>query len=138
MLLATFYESTIVGLFMIIEISVVVIAAALVLILIRLYSLSIRIEDSMRRFEDFLSRIENDIRPIIYDIRNVMNDVRSIVQTAREGTKRVDYVINRLVGPFQTLSILLKALRVGLNTFFEKGIGTRKGHTERNEDSTPH
>lgn len=122
------------GAIMIIEISIAVIAASFVLILIRLYTLSIRLEESIRRFEDFLSRLENDIRPILYDARNIVSDMRGILEIARHGTKKIDYFIEQVIGPFQTLGIIIKAIKAGLNTFFKRGIGTRKGHTERSEE----
>ncbi len=120
---------------MIIEISVAVIAASFVLILIRLYTLSIRIEESIRRFEDFLYRLENDIRPLLYDAKNVVSDMRGILEIAKHGTKKMDYFVENVIGPFQTLGIIIKAIKAGLNTFFKKGSGARKGHTERSEGS---
>lgn len=108
---------------MIVEISVAVIAACFVLNLIRLYTLSIRIEDTMRRFEEFLSRIETDIRPVLYDAKNIANDMRGILEVARHGTKKIDYVIETVLGPIQNLGILMKAIKVGINTFFKKERG---------------
>lgn len=108
---------------MIVEISVAVIAACLVLILIRLYTLSIRIEDTIRRFEEFLSRIETDIRPVLYDARNIANDMRGILEIAKHGTKKIDYVIENVLGPVQNLGILFKAIKIGINTFLRKERG---------------
>jgi len=108
---------------MLLEISVAVIAACFVLILIRLYTLSIRIEETIRRFEEFLSRIETDIRPILYDAKNIATDMRGILEIARHGTKKIDYVIDRVLGPFQNLGILIKAIRIGINTFLKRERG---------------
>ena len=105
---------------MIIEISVAVIAACFVMIVIRVYTLSIRIEDSIRRFEELLSRIENDLRPILYDAKDVVSDMKGIFEIAKRGTRRIDQVIENVLGPFQTLGILLKAMRVGINTFLKR------------------
>lgn len=108
---------------MIIEISAAVIAACFVLILIRLYTLSIRIEDAMRRLEEFLSRTESDIRPVLYDVKNVVSDMRSVLETARHGTKNIDYAVEKVVRPVQIFGILLKAIRIGINTFLKKERG---------------
>ncbi|HBI24093.1 MAG: hypothetical protein A2Y48_07355 [Nitrospirae bacterium RIFCSPLOW2_12_42_9] len=108
---------------MIVEISLAVIAACFVLIVIRLYSLSIRIEEAIRRFEELLSRLENDIRPILYDVKYIISDIKGITEIAKEGSKKIDHLIEAVMGPFQTLSIFLKAVRAGFNAFFRKERG---------------
>lgn len=105
---------------MIIEISVAIIALCFVLIVIRVYTFSVRVEDSIRRFEEFLTRIESELTPILYDTRHVMGEVRGIVEIARRRTRRVDYIVEGLIGPAKTLSILIKAIRAGIKTFIKK------------------
>jgi uncharacterized protein YoxC len=112
---------------MIIDIAVAVIAASFVLILIRVYTLSIRIEESIRRFEELLSRIETDIRPILYDTRDVVSNMKGIMEIAKRGTKRIDQVLEDLLGPIQTLGIFIKAIRRGINTFLKRKGGDDNG-----------
>lgn len=108
---------------MIIEVAVAVIAACFVLIVIRLYSLSIRIEETLRRFEELFARMENDIRPILYDAKYIMSDIKGITEIAKAGSKKIDHLIETAMGPFQTLGIILKAVRAGFNAFFRKERG---------------
>jgi len=96
------------------------------MITLRLYTLSIRIEETMRRGEEFLLRIETDIRPILYDMKEVINDLKGMAETAKQGTRRVNNAIEILLGPIETLGILMKAIRVGIETFLKRRGG--EGH----------
>ncbi len=112
---------------MIVEISVGVIAVCIVVMTIRLYTLSILVEETMRRWEEFLLRIETDIRPILYDARDVINDLKGIAETAKHGTRRVNDAIEILLGPIQTLGIIMKAIKAGTKTFFKRKGGDYHG-----------
>lgn len=105
---------------MIFEISVGVIAACFVVLTIRFYTLSMRAEETMRRWEEFLLRMETDIRPLLYEAKGVLEDLKGVVETAREGTRRVNDAIEILLGPIQTLGIILKAVTAGTKAFFKK------------------
>ena len=106
---------------MIVEISIAIIAACSVLLLIRLYMLSIRFENTLRRFEEFMARVETDIRPILYETKNIMSDIRSIAEVAKSGSKKIDCIIEQLAVPFQTFGMIIKAIRVGINTLLKRG-----------------
>lgn len=112
---------------MIIEISVAVIAACFVLIVLRVYTLSIRIEDSIRRFEELLSRLEADIRPILYDTKDVLSDMKEIVDITKHRTKKIDQIIESVMGPLQTFGMVLKAIRAGMGTFLKRKGGYDNG-----------
>ena len=105
---------------MVIVISVATIALCFIFIAIRLYTFSMRVEQSLRRIEDFITRMESETGPILYDTRHVMSEVREIVEVAKSRTKRVDYIIEGLIGPAKTLSIFLKAMKVGIRTLRKK------------------
>src|SRR3990170_4375463 len=76
--------------------------------------------------EDFFLRIETDIRPILYDMKEVINDLKGMAETAKQGTRRVNNAIEILLGPIETLGILMKAIRVGIETFLKRRGG--EGH----------
>jgi len=104
----------------VIAISVAAIALCFIFIAARLYTFSVRVEQSLRRIEDFINRIELETGPILYDTRHVIGEVREIVEVAKNRTKRVDYIIEGLIGPAKTLTILLKAMKVGMKTLRKK------------------
>ena len=112
---------------MILEIAVSVIAVCIVVMTIRFYTLSIRAEETMRRWEEFMLRMEADIRPVLYDAKEVLNHVKGVVEIARDGTRRVNDAIEVVLGPFQTLGLIMKAVKAGTKTFFKKKGGDYHG-----------
>src|SRR3989304_556229 len=115
------------ALLMILEISVAVIAVCVVVMTLRVYTLSIRAEETMRRWEEFMLRMENDIRPVLYDAKEVLNHVKGVVEIAKDGTRRVSDAIEVVLGPIQTLGVIMKAIKAGPKTFFKRKGGDYHG-----------
>ena len=65
-------------------------------------------------------RIETDIRPLLYEAKDVLSDVKGVVEIAKDGTRRVNDAIETVLGPIQTLGIIMKAFKAGTKTFFKR------------------